>query len=425
VRLWRSGKEKPPVNGPANGEPSSGPKALGSWKEIADYLGVAVRTAQKWEVERNLPVLHLPGPKGRVSADPAELERWRQLVVQRPAWHRRVGFLRVYALAVTALLVAVGSLEVTRQLAADRPGAPTSFRIDLNALTVVDDNGRTLWTRTFPEPLLGVYYGPGALALFRRAWIGDIDHDGARETLFSYRPAAAGGAPAFLAFSDDGEEAWRFLPGDRVKDGQPLSPLVEIQDFDVADLDGDGSSEIVLTVNHPAIEEAQIAVLDAKGHLRAEYWAAGRLDHVAAGDLDGSRAPEIYAAGTNPRYGGAVLTVLDAQTLLRGTAGVERATAVFPRTDLNRLLEDTNRAGRLAFNGSSIQVVVRERLRDPTVSISYTLNGSLQVTGVEVSEQFRSHHRELEAARQLDHSLSEAEISGLRAVRIVGGPATW
>jgi hypothetical protein len=38
---------------------------LGSWKEIADYLKINVRTAQKWEQERGLPVGRLQGTKGR------------------------------------------------------------------------------------------------------------------------------------------------------------------------------------------------------------------------------------------------------------------------------------------------------------------------------------------------------------------------
>src|SRR5689334_4174929 len=44
---------------------------LTSWKEIASYLGVNLRTAQKWEEERNLPVRRLPGGRGRVAADVA------------------------------------------------------------------------------------------------------------------------------------------------------------------------------------------------------------------------------------------------------------------------------------------------------------------------------------------------------------------
>jgi hypothetical protein len=425
----------PPANAapPDNGEPSSVPRALTSWKEIADYLGVAVRTAQKWELERNLPVLHLPGPKGRVSADPTEVERWRQITVQRPAWHRRVGFLRAYALVVTILLVIAIGAEVIRYVIVDRPGLPASFRISSNALTIVDEQGRDVWTKTFPESLLAVRYSDAALAVFKRAWVGDLDRDGSRETLFSYHPAAGRGAPAFVVFSNDGEEQWRFLPGDRVKGGQPLSPLVEIQDFDVADLDGDGNSEVVLAVNHPMRREVQVAVLDRAGKLRAEYWTAGRSDHVAVGDLNADGESEIYSAGVSPRDGGAVLGVLDARRLLSGPTPqrtiapasnmtepeVARARVVFPRTCINRAVDVTNRANRLEINASSIQITVGERQGDPSVWVRYTLDGSLQVMDVQVSEQFRSVHRQLESAGQLDHALSEEEISGLRAVRVV------
>lgn len=49
---------------------------LTSWKQIADYLGVHVRTAQKWERERRLPVKRLAGTRSRVTADPATLQEW-------------------------------------------------------------------------------------------------------------------------------------------------------------------------------------------------------------------------------------------------------------------------------------------------------------------------------------------------------------
>lgn len=50
---------------------------LNSWKEIAGYLSVSVRTAQMWESQRGLPVRRLPGPRGRVLADSSELDAWR------------------------------------------------------------------------------------------------------------------------------------------------------------------------------------------------------------------------------------------------------------------------------------------------------------------------------------------------------------
>jgi hypothetical protein len=50
---------------------------LGSWKEIANYLGKGVRTVQRWERQWELPV-HRPSgsSKGVVIAFPPELEKW-------------------------------------------------------------------------------------------------------------------------------------------------------------------------------------------------------------------------------------------------------------------------------------------------------------------------------------------------------------
>lgn len=39
---------------------------LSSWKEIAEFLGKGVRTAQRWERELGLPVRRPPGKDSRV-----------------------------------------------------------------------------------------------------------------------------------------------------------------------------------------------------------------------------------------------------------------------------------------------------------------------------------------------------------------------
>jgi two-component system, chemotaxis family, CheB/CheR fusion protein len=57
---------------------SQSASALTSWKEIANYLGKGVRTAQRWERDLGLPVLRPIGkPSGFVSSSPSELDRWR------------------------------------------------------------------------------------------------------------------------------------------------------------------------------------------------------------------------------------------------------------------------------------------------------------------------------------------------------------
>ena len=55
------------------------PERLGSWKEIAAYLGREVRTVQRWAAERGLPVHRLPGGvRPRVFAVNSELDAWLQ-----------------------------------------------------------------------------------------------------------------------------------------------------------------------------------------------------------------------------------------------------------------------------------------------------------------------------------------------------------
>ncbi len=59
---------------------------LGSWKEIASYLAVSVRTAQRWEKLEGLPVQrHHHAKQGSVYAFRAELDAWRAQRSQRPS----------------------------------------------------------------------------------------------------------------------------------------------------------------------------------------------------------------------------------------------------------------------------------------------------------------------------------------------------
>jgi hypothetical protein len=57
---------------------------LSGWKDIANYLGKAVRTVQRYEYELGLPV-HRPAGKlcGSVIAAKSDLDAW---VAARPAW---------------------------------------------------------------------------------------------------------------------------------------------------------------------------------------------------------------------------------------------------------------------------------------------------------------------------------------------------
>src|SRR5439155_22306038 len=50
------------------GKPPLSDRELSSWKEIAEYLNVSIRTAQAWERSRGMPVHRVPGVRGVVTA---------------------------------------------------------------------------------------------------------------------------------------------------------------------------------------------------------------------------------------------------------------------------------------------------------------------------------------------------------------------
>ena len=74
-------------------------KVLGSWKEIAAYLGKGVRTVQRWENDLGLPVRRPNGAaKGVVYAATDDLERW---LAQR--WGKRAASLKENGLLTEAM----------------------------------------------------------------------------------------------------------------------------------------------------------------------------------------------------------------------------------------------------------------------------------------------------------------------------------
>ncbi len=73
-------------------EPVLRPVVLTSWKEIAQQLGKAVRTAQRWEQRFGLPIRRPLGCglKSAVLASPKELEDWLKSSSGRCTRHERL-----------------------------------------------------------------------------------------------------------------------------------------------------------------------------------------------------------------------------------------------------------------------------------------------------------------------------------------------
>jgi len=407
-------------------------QTMNSWKEIAGFLGVTVRTAQKWEAERGLPVRRLPGARGPVSADLGELEAWRDSArpeVQHKADTRLLGQQRL-GLAVLVLILVAGSAGA--YLAIGRKGPPALFRVELNALIVSDEHGRELWRKVFQAPLdVDAYSGqlspnrPSQMVRFL-----DLDGDGHVEALFLHEPAEASPeGTALYCFSDQGIEKWRFVPGRTVSTpGEVFAPPYHVASYSVAPLGKDRAPGIVVSSCHAEYYPDQVVLLSAKGEVLREYWHSGCLGPLAIADLDGDGRPKIYLGGVSNAYKQATLIVLRPENFsgasdetenpayqLQGFGpGNEMARILFPRTCINRKFQPFNYVSRFLMRLDSLTVAVSEK---PDAPVLYDLGKGLSLLGAEMESQFRVLHAELASTGQLDHSLSREEEAQLRSIR--------
>jgi hypothetical protein len=110
-------------------------RILKSWKDIASYLGVGIRTAQRWKDERGLPVRQPGAARSAVLALPDEIDRWL---------HRNAG--------AEAPEVEIPELEgviatktfLTRPAHPLKPGTEVECLLELGRLMAANDPARVL-----------------------------------------------------------------------------------------------------------------------------------------------------------------------------------------------------------------------------------------------------------------------------------------
>lgn len=390
---------------------------LDSWKAIASFLGVNVRTAQRWEAERAMPVRRFPGEKGRVAADTAELLAWhRRSLHQRWQPWRDLRFVQRYALAATAITLILATAVVWNVARARSRGGPAAGHLEFRTLIVSDSAGHELWRRNFPDPFLPEAYSSAASG--RTLWFGDIDGDGRTETLFVYHPAAQGRlGTTLLCFGDDGFEKWRFAAGRPVSDQlESFDGVYQGTDFVVANFGPRIGRMAVITSHHLSGHPNQVAMIDGRGRVRGEYWHSGHLDSVAVSSVDGDGIPEILAAGVDNARQMATLVVLDAERISGASDGLgtrfqlrgfgqarEKAVLWFPRTGVNRVTDLYNVARNVRQDGRGFEVSVQEDLDDPGSIVVYTLAQDLRLVRAKMSDRLLALHATYRREGRLDH----------------------
>ena len=173
---------------------------LSGWKQIADFLGVSVRTARDYERDLGLPVHRLDGlDKSRVWAYAAELGAWRagqavvgksgsveaqdplnggQVIATPPAQlSTRRHWLRYGVIGVAG--VAPGAAMLAPKLWRQLHQPASASRIEGATLIVSGRGNAELWRHTFAEEMISELDTPERGRVFA-----DLDGDGRTETLF-------------------------------------------------------------------------------------------------------------------------------------------------------------------------------------------------------------------------------------------------
>lgn len=421
--------------------PNDKAKLLQSWKEIAGFFDVTVRTVQNWEEERALPIHRMPGAKGRIYAYVDELEAWRQQnegtrtaaeAVPEPA-PQAVAPVRSrlrLILAVAACLI----LAATGMFWALRPRSnPNLCRIEGRTLVVYDEEGRVAWRYTLPnEPV--EFRTPSDQT--HDSWrIVDVDGDGRREILFPLRSASDSARDDELyLFSSDGTVLWqRHFAKTITRKKEPLKGPFTVRRFALVPIVGKKESRIVVASNHRIHSPTLITLLDTRGNILREYWHAGHIASILVDDLDLDGRPEIYLGGIANGYKSADLTVLDPENfsgssveadpdeqIQCGQPTVEKARVLFPRSSLNVATNPYNQADFIMRVGDSLLVGTNENPAGPdNASNLFYFGPRLVLEKVETADMNRASFRKLYLQKLIPSDLTEEEIASYRKIRFI------
>lgn len=403
-------------------------RELTSWKEIADFLEVSVRTAQRYELELGLPVRRLAGEKGRaVAANVDALVAWKRKHVTTGQWWQNPKFLRWYAFASTFLVIILAAYVIRDLATRFSVGRPHDSYWLASTLVVTDERGRTVWRRSFDK-------GPIFDGVSGR-YHGDLDRDGTIESVVPHVTAARDTKGGFLyCYSQKGQELWRIQPKRTVSDRTTqFSHLYVLRSYTVfASPEKDGTRWVAAAFVHHYDYPSVAIVVDSKGKRRGEYWHSGHLESVYTMDLDGDGTEEILLAGTDRAAHRATLVVFDAKKVRGGQvlppghpnqllgfpAGTEKAIVLFERSRLNKLRDSFNYAYSVGPNTNSedrsFQVTVSECLTRDEGYLIYTIRPDLAISSVVPSTSLVNTYLEYSLKDPTSKALGQSDLEDLR-----------
>lgn len=221
-------------------------RTLNGWKEIADHIGVSVRSAQRSETEAGLPVRRIRTATGKiVYAEPDEIDDWRRQIDAKPTaatsndstndgeppvttvspttsaiWPVSTSIFqnraaRTVGIGAAIVLGFAFGLAAGRQRTVDRNAV--QFRLLGRSLEALNGDGAIVWSYVFDRD---VSSPPVAR---RPVQTIDLNGDGRQELIVSVRPSIGGdvasASDAVYCFTRGGALKWSVIPDQTITFG--------------------------------------------------------------------------------------------------------------------------------------------------------------------------------------------------------------
>lgn len=416
---------------------------LDSWKAISDYLGRDVRTVQRWEQERRLPIHRVPGGgRTAVFAFTAEIDQWlRQdqvdlepAQVPGPSLAAPVAPAPRTWMRVVAAAGVVGSLGMV-WWGLNARGAPvSSLKVSATGVVAEDGAGRTVWSFAFPVPVGHLPDTPRAAAL---------KTGGALLSAAYFIAAGAGnvGGGRLWRLSDAGGVVWqREVDGASVGYGAERfrAPWI-LRDW--AEQPRNGAGWVALAWTHEVWWPSFVEVIDDAGAAQFRFdnpgWIWGvRWVDAEAGRLGVSGVSNVHDAGM-----AALLDVSDgasqapdpADPAFRcGDCGAGRPLryVVLPRSEVNRALGGHVNKATAEVRDGRILVRTAESLTTDEAwagaEVVYEFDASLQLLRARFGDRYWEAHARLEQSGRLSHTRAACpDRAGPPAIREWGPDQGW
>src|SRR5262249_24887572 len=114
-------------------------------------------------------------------------------------------------------------------------------------------------------------------------------------------------------FAQDGKIKWQFTPGRSILfgNGQWSTDIYYVHVARVLRFQRGSPPQILVSSGNSPGWTCQVALLDGRGRLLGEYWHHGHLSSMALADLEGDGSEDVLLGGVNNLFGQATLVLLD------------------------------------------------------------------------------------------------------------------